>query len=341
MSNSDSPKSVSNLKAPSKIARPSGGIPKPASNLPKLSSTSTTSISSNQANLTQTDHDLTVSNENLNDFKINDRVWVNGTKSGCIAFIGETQFKEGVWAGVILDTNDGKNNGTLNNVTYFKTEENRGVFCRLNKLSRTQLTEEVANSTIAEAPEEKSEPERADGLKVGSRVVIINSDGSSKLGILRFIGTTDFAKGEWVGVELDEKLGKNDGSVANKRYFQCEPMHGVFAPSQKVQLYNPNAASAKKPVSTTSRIAAGAVSTAPKVKPIGLSKQNSGSQESLISEKSSMYSTASGINKATAQRKSLVKPVRLLNILKIDGYDKFFFKVTIDLSIYAFNYTSC
>ena len=32
------------------------------------------------------------------------------------------------------------------------------------------------------------------------------------------MGLTDFAPGEWVGVELDDPRGKNDGSVEGKRF---------------------------------------------------------------------------------------------------------------------------
>lgn len=42
--------------------------------------------------------------------------------------------------------------------------------------------------------------------------------GGSKMGVIRYMGETDFAKGEWCGVELDEPLGKNDGAVAGTRY---------------------------------------------------------------------------------------------------------------------------
>ena len=45
---------------------------------------------------------------------------------------------------------------------------------------------------------------------------------------MRFFGTTHFQAGTWVGVELDQALGKNDGLVQGERYFQTQPNHGLF-----------------------------------------------------------------------------------------------------------------
>jgi len=42
--------------------------------------------------------------------------------------------------------------------------------------------------------------------------------GGAKMGLLKYIGRTDFAKGIWAGIELDDAIGKNDGAVAGKRY---------------------------------------------------------------------------------------------------------------------------
>jgi dynactin complex subunit len=53
-------------------------------------------------------------------------------------------------------------------------------------------------------------------LRLGDRVIVMNSQGS-KAGTLQFFGPTEFAAGEWCGVELDDPLGKNDGSIEGKR----------------------------------------------------------------------------------------------------------------------------
>ncbi|KAH8119806.1 dynactin [Phellopilus nigrolimitatus] len=52
-------------------------------------------------------------------------------------------------------------------------------------------------------------------------------------GLVRFNGTTEFAPGRWIGIELYEPKGKNDGSVQGIQYFKCNLPHGVFVrPSQ-------------------------------------------------------------------------------------------------------------
>lgn len=68
----------------------------------------------------------------------------------------------------------------------------------------------VSNTSLASAANHPVD------YKVGDRVIIKSSQGS-KVGTLRYMGTADFASGEWCGVELDDPRGKNDGSVAGRR----------------------------------------------------------------------------------------------------------------------------
>ncbi|KAK4547849.1 hypothetical protein LTR36_010568 [Oleoguttula mirabilis] len=49
-----------------------------------------------------------------------------------------------------------------------------------------------------------------------------------RIATVRFAGATSFQLGDWIGVELDEATGKNDGSVKGERYFECEQGYGMF-----------------------------------------------------------------------------------------------------------------
>ncbi|KAL3319105.1 CAP-GLY domain-containing linker protein 1 [Cichlidogyrus casuarinus] len=79
----------------------------------------------------------------------------------------------------------------------------------------------------------KSNPPQSQ-IIIGSRVRVNKDD--SKVGIVAFIGKTTFAPGEWIGINLDSPLGKNDGSVQGTQYFQADPNHGLFARIANVEL---------------------------------------------------------------------------------------------------------
>ncbi|XP_029965513.1 kinesin-like protein KIF13B isoform X1 [Salarias fasciatus] len=69
-----------------------------------------------------------------------------------------------------------------------------------------------------------------DWLKEGEFVTV----GTNKSGTVRYVGPTDFAKGTWVGVELEVPAGKNDGSVGGKHYFHCNPGYGVLVRPDRI-----------------------------------------------------------------------------------------------------------
>ncbi|XP_022819604.1 CAP-Gly domain-containing linker protein 1 isoform X3 [Spodoptera litura] len=203
--------------------------------------------------------------EDTDSFIIGERVWVGGTKPGQIAYIGETQFAPGDWAGIVLDEPIGKNDGSVAGVRYFQCPEKRGVFSRLTRLTRIPLVTHAPHDaspisdagSVFERPPSGTRQRRAlspngsirsmvsskmnasistttnGEVRVGDRVIVSSSRGS-KAGTLRYVGVTDFATGVWAGVELDDPLGKNDGSVDGKRYFECSPRFGLFAPISKV-----------------------------------------------------------------------------------------------------------
>ncbi|BFF96378.1 restin homolog [Drosophila madeirensis] len=198
------------------------------------------------------DHNSAVLTANTEQFIIGQKVWVGGLRSGQIAYIGETHFAPGDWAGIVLDEPNGKNDGCVSGKRYFQCEPKRGIFSRLTRLTVYPMS----GAHTPTSPLAKNSPERSrtvsptasirssmmrspgigkNGMAVGDRVIVSSGFGS-RPGILRYLGETSFAPGNWCGVELDEASGKNDGAVDGIRYFECKPKYGVFVPIAKVSL---------------------------------------------------------------------------------------------------------
>jgi len=57
-------------------------------------------------------------------------------------------------------------------------------------------------------------------------------------GTIRFGGTTEFHPGQWAGIELEEPIGKNDGSYGGIRYFTCKHKFGLFVPMHRISKSN-------------------------------------------------------------------------------------------------------
>eukprot|EP00404_Azadinium_spinosum_P014960 CAMPEP_0180513882 /NCGR_PEP_ID=MMETSP1036_2-20121128/52424_1 /TAXON_ID=632150 /ORGANISM="Azadinium spinosum, Strain 3D9" /LENGTH=320 /DNA_ID=CAMNT_0022525249 /DNA_START=442 /DNA_END=1404 /DNA_ORIENTATION=- len=73
-------------------------------------------------------------------------------------------------------------------------------------------------------PKPKSSSAAASTVKVvGEKVMFQGQSGT-----IRYVGPTDFAAGEWIGLELDSDGGKHDGSIFGQRYFSCARGRGLL-----------------------------------------------------------------------------------------------------------------
>ncbi|XP_029703754.1 CAP-Gly domain-containing linker protein 2-like isoform X1 [Takifugu rubripes] len=286
----------------------------------------------------------------LGDYAVGEQVWVNGVKPGVIAYLGETQFAPGQWAGVILNDLVGKNDGSVGGVRYFECQPLQGIFTRPSKLTRQPIGEgSDSQSTESLSVQNQAQQGGGGGVPPGQRVVVplreglLNSAvktgnesgsnmsdsgsvkkggdkdlrvgdrvlvGGSKMGVIRYIGETDFAKGEWCGVELDEPLGKNDGAVAGTRYFQCLPKFGLFAPVHKViRIGFPSTSPAKAKKSKRMAMGVSSLAHSPSsssissVSSVASSVSGRPSRAGLLTETSSRY--ARKISGTTALQEAL------------------------------------
>ncbi|KAI1893233.1 hypothetical protein AGOR_G00121590 [Albula goreensis] len=116
---------------------------------------------------------------------------------------------------------------------YGKRTDSARSFMKKKKLGQYN-EEKMAQLEEEKAEREQEEKAAAEAIAVGSRCQVHVSGQPTKIGTVMFVGKTDFKPGYWVGVKYDEPLGKNDGSVNGKQYFECQPKYGAFVKPQTV-----------------------------------------------------------------------------------------------------------
>ncbi|XP_016307527.1 tubulin-folding cofactor B-like [Sinocyclocheilus anshuiensis] len=115
----------------------------------------------------------------------------------------------------------------ISDEAYEKRTDSIRNFKKNFKLGRFN-EENRAKEEEALAKKEEEGKVAAGSIAVGNRCKVEVVGQPTKIGTVMFVGTADFKPGYWVGVKYDEPLGKNDGSVNGKRYFECEPKYGTF-----------------------------------------------------------------------------------------------------------------
>lgn len=131
---------------------------------------------------------------------------------------------------------------------------------KAQKLGRFDPNAPTAQGLASERQAHDTALVQAKNIAVGQRCRVGADDG--RRGVVRFVGEIVGLGGEreagcvWVGVELDEPVGRNDGSVKVevvvergegaeaetekktelRRVFECKDKYGVFARPEKVEV---------------------------------------------------------------------------------------------------------
>ncbi|CAF0875670.1 unnamed protein product [Rotaria sordida] len=87
-----------------------------------------------------------------------------------------------------------------------------------------------------EKEKEKREEELANKINVNDRCEVAVPTQPTKRGTIMFKGEVHFKPGIWIGIRYDEPLGKNNGSVEGKKYFECPDKYGAFVRPSSVTI---------------------------------------------------------------------------------------------------------
>lgn len=116
---------------------------------------------------------------------------------------------------------------SISQEAYDQRQDSVRSFLKRSKLGRYN-EEERAQQEAETSQRLAEEKAQASAIPVGSRCEVRAPGQPPRRGTIMYVGLTDFKPGYWIGVRFDEPLGKNDGSVNGKRYFECQAKYGAF-----------------------------------------------------------------------------------------------------------------
>lgn len=118
---------------------------------------------------------------------------------------------------------------------YAKKTDTVKAFLEKNKLGKYN-EEEMRKRAEEKKLEEEAEECLAGLCNIGNRCEISVPNQPRRRATILYVGKTEFKEGWWIGVKYDEPLGKNDGSVGGKKYFECAPKYGGFVKPAHVKV---------------------------------------------------------------------------------------------------------
>ncbi|ETO31191.1 hypothetical protein RFI_05930, partial [Reticulomyxa filosa] len=171
---------------------------------------------------------------NFVDVAVGDRVRILGNKTGVVRYLGDVEFSNEKLIGIELDSwHPNATDGTVRGKTYFKVTFN--LFEKKKSLIIVEFCFDVGKQTDGgndndlDDEDETTPPPQAPLPKIHFKIGDYVKLSRGKSGVVKYIGETDFTKGEIIGLELDtwNPCGHN-GTVRGKKYFEANVGRGHF-----------------------------------------------------------------------------------------------------------------
>eukprot|EP01084_Bolivina_argentea_P260525 440000_1 len=151
---------------------------------------------------------------------LNDKISLTDGNEGIVKYIGCIDGKKGIFYGIDLLNKKGKNNGTVNNISYFKTTSNKsGRFITQSKINQNKIFKQP-NSTK---------------FSIDSQLIINGTKGTIKSIV---IPNNKYNKSNdaYYGIQLIKSKGNTDGKFMNTKisYFRCDKNKGIYVKVKQI-----------------------------------------------------------------------------------------------------------